>query len=46
MSEIDKKIYEIHSQPIEIEILDNKDRIAHLSELAEVFTKEELENWV
>jgi hypothetical protein len=26
--------------------LDNKDRIAHLSELSEVFTKKELEEWI
>jgi polyhydroxyalkanoate synthesis regulator phasin len=43
LSEIDKKIYNIKSEDIEIEIMDHKDRIAHLSDLAEVFSKEELE---
>lgn len=46
LAEIDDKIYKIKSQPIEIEIVDNKERIAHLSELSDIFSKSELDQWI
>ena len=45
-TEIDKKIFALHHQPIEIDLVGNKEKIAHQSELSEIFTKEELDNWI
>lgn len=45
LGEIDNKIYEIYSQDIEFKLLDPLERIVHLSELADVFTHEELHDW-
>ena len=46
LEEIDSKIFDLHHQPIEIELVGNKEKIAHQSELAEIFTKEELDDWI
>lgn len=41
--EIDDKIFKLQMQPTEIKLLDFRDRICQLTELSEIFTKEEIE---
>ena len=45
-AEIDAKIHSLKNQPFEISLVGNKERIAHQSELSEIFSKEELDNWI
>ena len=42
LAEIDKKIFEIHNQPIEIGEQDVRDRIVHFTEIAEIFTHDQM----
>ena len=46
IDEIDTKIYALKNQPVEISLFGNADRISHQSELAEIFTHDELDAWV
>jgi len=46
LGEIDKKIFYLKDTLTSVEMLDNKERIAHQSALSEIFTREELDAWI
>ena len=46
IAEIDDKIYHLKNQPVEISLVANKVRIAHQSDLADIFTCKELDDWI